>query len=148
MWELVKPRIWRRESNLCKQVQGATACRPRVDVFMGKNGLDQMATDRVQRVQAGQWILKDHPDAGAPQAPIPFGGKVVDPITLKENASPRDSPWRLQQSDNCHSRQRFSGTGLPDDAENLTALDDKRYVIDWNEYAAPRRKFDPQMLDF
>ena len=58
---------------------------------MGLHRLDQLAPDRVERVQRGQRVLEDHADALAADPAHLFGRQVVDALAVEPDLAAGDA---------------------------------------------------------
>ena len=114
-------------------------------VQVRRDRLDQLVTDRIQRIQRSQRILKDRTDLAAANLAHLVVRQGVDTPPGQPDFATRDAARRLEQSDNRSTGQRFTGARLTDDPEHFAGRDRKRNVIDRDQRPAPRRKFDAQI---
>src|SRR5207302_10738278 len=71
------------------------AQRRAAQIRMRGDGLGQLLADAVERVEAGERILKDHADAFAANAAHGGGAEVVDARPGKKNLAGGDAARRL-----------------------------------------------------
>src|SRR5260221_14693885 len=90
---------------------------------MRGDGLDQLAADAVERVEAGERVLEDGADALAADAPQPLRRQIVDALAGEEDAARGDSPGRSDEADDGGAGDRLAGAGLADDAPHLAPSD-------------------------
>ena len=75
-----------------EQIDGATARLTLAEIEMGANRLDQLVADAIQRIQAGQRILKDHTDLFAAHAAHLLIRQVVDAPPVEIDRAAGDAP--------------------------------------------------------
>src|SRR6185437_838488 len=109
--------------------------------------LDQLAADRVDRVERGQRVLEDRADLPPTDLAHPRWRKIIDPRAVEQHAPAGDAAGRLEQADDGGTRERLAGTTLADHAEHLTRLDTERNTVECPQHAAPRRELNGQRLD-
>src|SRR5262249_23690080 len=66
-------------------------------------------------------------------------------IALKAYLSPRHSSRTLNQANDRSARDRLSGTGFADHAQDLALRHVERYIVDGDEPGPAVGKFDPQI---
>jgi hypothetical protein len=115
---------------------------------MGLDRLDQLAAHRIERIEAGQRILKNRADLRAADLAHLLVGQVVDAPSLESNLAGSDAARRLQQPDDGVSGQRLAGAGLSHHAQDFARGDVEGDVVDGEQRAPARRKLDPQVADF
>src|SRR5258708_34983766 len=114
---------------------------------MGLDGLDDLAADGIERIEAGQRILEDGADPGAAYFAHLLVGQVVDAPSFEPDLARGDAAGWLEQADDGVAGQRLAGARFADDAQNLAGGDVERHVVDGEQGAAPRRELDAQVLD-
>ena len=114
---------------------------------MCANRLSDLSADGVKRIQRGQWILKDRADFAATQFAHFFERQIIDTAAIQENFTTGDASRRLEQADHGCARERLAGTGFADHTQHFARRDVKTDVVHRDQRAAPRRKFDTQILD-
>ena len=134
------PTSARRSSARC------LACRRR-HVEVRRDRLDQLPSDRVQRVERSQRVLEDRADLTAAHTTHRLGRQIVDAPAIEQHLPGADAAGRVDQSDDRRAGQRFARAGFADDAEDLAWRDGKRHVVHRDQQAAARRKLDPEALD-
>ena len=87
---------------------------------MRLNGLDQLSTHRIQRVQRGQRVLKNGAYLAAPDVPHVFIAQVVNTLALQQDLPTADTSRRFQQPNDGGAGERFSSPRFSDDAKNFT----------------------------
>ena len=117
------------------------------DRQMRHDGLDQLITNRAQRIQAGERILEHHADALAANAIGRAHVELVDALVLEPYFAILDVTRRIDQPDNRSPGHRLAGTRFTHKAENLALLNIKGYVVDRNQLAVSMREYDPQVFD-
>ena len=108
---------------------------------MGGDGLDQLIADPVQRIEAGQRILKDHADAFAPDAAHLFRRQIVDSAARQVNLAAGNAAGRIDQADHGQACDGFAGAGLADHAEHFALGDVKGHAVDRAQRAAAGEEF-------
>ena len=109
--------------------------------------LDDLVTDRVERVQRRERILEDRADAPAADPSHRLAGKVVDALALEADLAARDAPRALQQSDDGGAGDRLARTRFADDAQHLARRDLEAHVVHRDQRSAPSVELDAQMPD-
>src|ERR1700744_3954263 len=104
---------------------------------MGLDRLDDLIADLVERIEAGQRILKDHADPLAPDAADVFARQMIDAQARQTNLAAGDFSRRIKQSDDRKPCDRFAGAGFTDDAEHLALGDIERDAVDRTQRMAP-----------
>ena len=85
-------------------------------------GLDELAADATQRIQAGERVLEDHANAFAAQA----RGGVVDALTVQVNGASGDATRRVYEADDRRAGHGFASARFAHQAEYFTFVDAKR----------------------
>ncbi len=106
------PTSARRSSARC------LACRRR-HVEVRGDRLDDLPSDRIQRVERSQRILEDRADLAAANATHRLGRQIVDAPAIEQNLSGADPAGRIDQPDDRRAGQRFARAGFADDAEDF-----------------------------
>src|SRR3984893_1691012 len=114
---------------------------------MRGDGLDQLAADAVERVEAGERVLEDGADALAADPAQRLRRQVIDALAGEQDAAGGDAAGRVDQADDGGAGDRLAGAGLADDSEPLARADLEGYIVDRDQRRAPRRELDAQMLD-
>ena len=68
-------------------------------IHVGADGLDDLVADPVQRIEAGQRILENHPDAFAANAADLFRRQMIDPHARQIDLAAGDPAGRIDQPD-------------------------------------------------
>ena len=110
------------------------AVSERFDV--GADRLDELIADPVERVEAGQRVLKDHADPLAPDVAHFFRRQMVDPLAGELDLAAGDAAGRIEQADDGQARERFAGAGLADHAEHFARGDVEGNAVDRTQRAA------------
>ena len=103
---------------------------------MGADGLDDLVADPVERIEARQRILEDHPDPLAPDAADFLRRQMVDPRARQIDLAAGDAAGRIDQADHGEARDRFAGAGFTDHAEHFALGDVEGDAIDRMQRAA------------
>src|ERR1700730_320511 len=111
------------------------------------DGLDELAADRIERIEAGQRILEDGADPRTAPVAHLLVGQVVDTPAFEPDLARGDAAGRLEQADDGVAGERLAGARFAHDAQNLAGGDIERHVVDRQQGAAPRWEFDAQVLD-
>ncbi len=114
---------------------------------VGLDGLDQLAADRIERIEAGQRVLEDGADPRAAHLAHLLVGQLVDAPSFEPDLAGGDAARRLEQADDGIAGQRLAGARFAHHAQDLAGRDVERHVVDREQRAAPRREFDAQVLD-
>ena len=88
-----------RDADLGQQIDGAFARGGLRKVAMRLDGLDDLVADPIERIEAGERILKDHADPLAPDTAHLLGRQMVDPQARQKNLAARDAARRIDQAD-------------------------------------------------
>ena len=67
---------------------------------VGLDGFNQLTSDGVQRIQRGQWILKNCPNFASTQVTHLLIGQVVDTLSFQQNLPASDLTRRVQETHN------------------------------------------------
>src|SRR5437660_12813732 len=86
---------------------------------MGADRLDELASDRVQRIERRQRILEYCADVAPPHFAHHVVGTIVDAASRQANLAARDAPRRLDPADGCGAAPRFASAGLANAAAHL-----------------------------
>ncbi len=108
---------------------------------MGADGFDQLLADPVKRIEAGEWILKDHADALAPDTAHLLRRQIVDPQAREMDLAAGDAAGRIDQADHGKTGDRFAGAGFADHAQHLALGDIEGNAVDRVQHAAPCGEF-------
>ena len=106
---LVDASLGRGNTRLLEQCNGACPRIGLADRQMRSDGLDQLTTDRVQRIQRRQRILEDRSDLASADAAHRFRRQVIDAAAFEPDLARGDSPRRFEQADDRRPGQRFAG---------------------------------------
>src|SRR5712672_695844 len=137
-----------RNADLLQEIERASARFRRRQWQMGLDGLDELAADGRERIEAGQRILEDGADPGAAYFAHLLVGQVVDAPSFEADLARGDAARRLEQADDGVAGQRLAGPRFTDDAQDLAGRDVERHIVDGQQGAAPRRELDAQVLYF
>ena len=99
MWIGVDALFRRGDADLGQQIDGAFTRRRLRKAHVGPDRLDDLVADPVERIEAGQRILKDHPDPLAPDAADFFRRQMIDPRSRQIDLAARDAAGRIDQPD-------------------------------------------------
>ena len=105
-------------------------------IEVGADGLDQLIADPVQRIEAGERILKDHADPLAADAAQFFRRQIVDPHARQIDLAAGDAAGRIDQADHRKTGDGFSGAGFADHAQHLALGDVEGNAVDGAQHAA------------
>ena len=94
------------------------------------DGLDQLIADPVQRIEAGERILKNHADPLSPDPAHFLRRQIVDPQAREIDRAATDAAGRIDQADHREPRDGFSGAGFADHAEHFAPGDVERDPVD------------------
>ena len=115
---------------------------------MGPNGLDELMTDAVERIQRSEGVLKNRANSAPTEPSKLVLGILVDPFTCEADLTARDPPRRIQQADDGRTRQGFTSAGFTDDAQNLARGDRQTDAIKCSQEAAACGELNDQIVDF
>jgi len=114
-------------------------------IEVGLDGLNDLVTDPVQRVQAGERILKDHSDALAPDPAHFFRRQIVDPRPRQVDLAAGNAAGRIDQADDREAGDGFSGAGLADHAQNFPLGDVEGNPVDGAQPATAGDELHPEI---
>src|ERR1700732_1370727 len=107
---------------------------------MRLDGLDDLVANAIERIEAGERILKDHADPLSPDPAHFFGRQILDPQARQKDLAARDAAGRIDQADHGEARDRFAGAGFADHAEYLALGDIERNAVNAAQRAAAGRE--------
>ncbi len=113
----------RGDADFGQQIDGALARRGLRQIHVGPDRLHDLVADPVERIEAGQRILKDHTDAFAADAAHLFRRQIIDPRARKINLAAGDVAGRVDQSNDRKPGDGFAGAGFTDYAEHFALGD-------------------------
>ena len=113
-----------------------------------QDGLDELLADGVERVQRGQWILKDRANLAATDGAHLRVGQVVDTLAFEQDFAAGDAARRLQQADDGRAGERLAGARLADDAKDFAGRNLEGDVVQRQERAMARGELHPQVAHF
>ena len=125
---MVDPLGRRRDADLGQQVDRTGTGRPAAQAEMQADGLDQLLSDREERVQRGQRILEDRADLAAAHLLHRPVAEPVDAPAADVDLARGDAPRRLEQPQNGKPGHRLAGAGIADDAQDFAGRDAERDV--------------------
>ena len=102
---MVDALLGRRDAGVHQQADGALACFGSAHRQMRLDGLDQLLSDRVERVQRGQRVLEDGTDLATTDVPHLVGTQVVDALALQQDLATGHATGRLEQADDGRAGQ-------------------------------------------
>ena len=108
---------------------------------VGADGLDDLVADPVERIEARQRILEDHPDPLAPDAADFLRRQMIDPRARQMDLAARDAAGRIDQADDGKAGDRFAGAGFADHAEHFALGDVEGNAVDRVQGAAAGDEF-------
>ena len=114
-------------------------------VGVGPDGLDQLIANPVERIEARQRILENHPDPFAPDAAHFFRRQIVDPQAGEIDLAARDAAGPVDQADDGEPCHGFSGAGFADHAQHLAFGDIEGNAVDRMQHLMAGGEFDPQV---
>ena len=132
-------------------LQQADSARPglsRVHWQMGLNGLHQLPADAVQRVQRGEWVLKNRTNLAASYVAHLLIRQIVNALALQVDLSAGNAPRRLQQADDGRACQRFTRTRFTHYPQNFSGCNVKRNTVQSTQSAPAVRELDDQIFNF
>ncbi len=94
-----------------------------VQVQMRADRLDELAADRVERIERRERILEDRADPAAADLAHRVVWQLVDAPAVEPDLARGDASRRLEQADDRRAGQRLAGAGLADDAQHLAGRD-------------------------
>ena len=119
------------------------ACSRQIGV--GSDGLDQLIADPVQRIEAGERVLKNHPDPLAPDTAHLFRRQIVDPQARQIDLATGNAAGRIDQADHRKAGDGFSGAGFAHHAQHLALGDIEGNAVDGAQNAVAGDEFDPEV---
>ena len=112
---------------------------------MGADGFDQLVADPVQRIEAGERVLKNHADPLSPDAAHFFRGQIVDPQARQIDLAAADAAGRIDQADHGEASDGFPGAGFADHAAHFALGDVERNAVDGAERVVAGDEFHPEI---
>src|SRR5205085_6506860 len=106
---------------------------------------DDLLADPVERIEAGERILKDHADAFAPDAADLFRRQIVYSAARQVNLAAGDAAGRIDQADHRKASDGFASAGLADHAEHFALGDLERHAVDGMQRSAAGGEFHPEV---
>ncbi len=128
-------------ADLGQQIDGAPARGLLREIGGGFDGLDQLIANPVQRIEAGERILKNHSDPFSPDPAHLVRRQIVDPHARQINLATGDAARRIDQADHGKTSDGFSGAGFTDHAQHFSLGDVKGNSVDGAERAATGGEF-------
>jgi hypothetical protein len=110
-------------------------------------GIYHLLTDREDRVEGRQRILRDHRDLKASQMVLIFPRHLEDVTPFKPDASTDDPRLGCHHVQDGPSRDRFAGAALSNESDDLVVVNPKAHAIYRMNYPPPSAKLNPQVLD-
>ena len=144
---LIDPRLGGGDADLAEQRERP---RPRLAgraSVVVADRLDELPTDREQRVQAGQRVLEDRADASPAHRLEGAFGQPLDALPREPDLAAGDAPGRLQQAEDRHAGHRLPGAALPDHAEDLPGGDLEREIVHGPQRPLAGGELDAQVTD-
>src|SRR5207302_1999710 len=87
------------DADLLQEVERTLARLAARQRQMGLDGLDELAADGIERIEAGQRILEDGADPGAAHLAHLLVGQVVNAPSFEPDLARGDAAGRLEQAD-------------------------------------------------
>ena len=137
--------VRRRNSDLGEQIDGAPSRRLFGQSGMGPDGFDQLIANPVERVEARERVLKNHPDPFSTDMSHLFRRQIVDPQAGQIDFAAGDAAGRVDQADHRKSGHGFSGAGFADHAQDFALGDIERNAVDRMQHLMAGDEFDPQV---
>ena len=147
MWVVVDALFGGRNAGVLEQLNSALAGLLGRHWQVGQNRLGQLPTDGVQRVERGQWVLKNRPNLAAPNVAHLVGVQVVYALAFQQNLATRHTAWRLQQANDGGPGQRLAGTRLAHHTQDFAGCDVERNVVQRTQRAVAAGEFHHQVFD-
>jgi len=135
-------------ADLAQKLDGPSAGLRIVQPGVCLDRLDQLTTDGIEWVQAGERILEDGADIAATNLAHFLIGEIVDAAAVQPDISFGYSPWWFQQPDNRSPSERFASPALADNTENLAFLDRKGNIVDSNQCFPACRELYSKVFNF
>ena len=114
---------------------------------MGLHGLDQLAADRIERVERGQRVLEDRADLLAADPAHRLVRQVVDALAVEADLAAGDAAGRLQQADDGAPVSDLPAPDSPTTPSTSPASMANETSSSARSDAAAGREFDGQVLD-
>ena len=114
------------------------------EVEMRADRLDELAADRIQRIQRRQWILEHRADFAAAHFAHRFVRKIVDAPSRQPNFAARNPAGWIDEADYRGAGERFARARFADDAQHLALCNRKADIAHCDERASTRGKLDAQ----
>ncbi|OIQ65517.1 hypothetical protein GALL_529230 [mine drainage metagenome] len=137
--------VGRGYADFGEQINGTLARGLLRQIGMGPDGLDQLIANPVQRIEAGERILKDHPDPFSPNTAHLFRRQIVDPQARQKDLATGNAAGRVDQADYRKARDGFSGAGFAHHAQHLALGDIEGNAVDGAQDVAAGDEFDPEV---
>jgi hypothetical protein len=111
------------------------------------DGLDQLPTHGVERIQRGQRVLEDRADLAPANGPHRIEAEVVDALALQPDLAAGHAARRLEQADDGRARERLAGARLAHHAEDFSRRDVEGNPVERAQRASAVRKLDDEVFD-
>ena len=106
---LIDARFGGRDTGFLQQMDGALACLGSAHRQVRLDGLGQLPTDGVQRVERGQRVLEDGADLAATDGAHLLVRQLIDAPAFEHDLTSGNAPRRLKQADDGRARERLAG---------------------------------------
>ena len=110
--------------------------------------IDQLPAHGVERVQRGEWVLKDGADALAADLAHGLMRQVVDARAIEQDLPTGHPAGWLQQADDGRAGERLAGAGFTHHAQDFARRDIEVDVVQGQQRAVAGGELDTQMFDF
>ncbi len=143
----VQPLLRMGNLHLFKQLNHTTTGLHPAESLMQEQHFAQLFFDRVQRVEAGHRLLKDHADVVSSNlTDAPFGG-MQQVLSLKEDASRRVMRRGREQLENGVGSDRFPGAAFPHQRQRLARSERQRHPLNRPDLLFPLTEGHGQVFD-
>ncbi len=114
---------------------------------MGADGFHQLGFHRLERIERGERILKDHADLPAAQQPFLLFRQAVDPLAVEIDLAFGYATGFGEEADHRIADGGLAGTAFADDAEDLAGFQGQIDALHRNECGFAARKLDLEIAD-
>ena len=125
----------RRDADLLEQRDRAARARGLAHREVRANRLDDLAADRVERIERGERVLEHRADLAAADPAHLRVRQAVDAPAVEADLAAGDAARRVDEPDDRRPGDRLAGAGLADHAEHLAARDLEADVVDGDQRA-------------
>ena len=111
----------RGDADLGQEITRALVRRRGCQVEMRHDRFDQLAADRIQRVERSQRILEYRADFASTDPAHGFGREFVYAPTVEPDFTGADSSRWVDEPYDCRTGKRFAGARFPDHPQHFAA---------------------------